>query len=44
MFKKMVTKMKYYSASMVTSFLVLVAVAGVGSYSWLYTYQPEPPK
>jgi cyclic lactone autoinducer peptide len=42
--EKMVKRYGYLAASLAAAALVFVSNVGAGTYSWLYTYQPEPPK
>lgn len=42
--EKLVKRYGYFAASLAAAALVFVANVGVGTFSWIASYQPEPPK
>lgn len=42
--QKLVKRYGYLAASLTAAAAVFVANVGVGTFSWLVSYQPEPPK
>lgn len=42
--EKLVKRYGYLAASLAATALVFVSSVGVGTYSWVASYQPEPPK
>ena len=42
--QKLVRKYGYLAASLAAAALVVISNTGAGTYSWVYSYQPEPPK
>lgn len=42
--EKMMKRYGYLTASFAAAALVFVSNVGAGTYSWVVTYQPEPPK
>ncbi|MDT3700193.1 MAG: cyclic lactone autoinducer peptide [Thermincola sp.] len=42
--EKLVKRYGYHAATFAAAALVVISNTGAGTFSWAYTYQPEPPK